>query len=438
MRGLVPAHIMAAIESRTGLHMADMVDLFAGPSTGSILNAALTRPHRRKEGVPQYKARHMIRFYEREGASIFPQDRFRELRGLLHDFNNRTMKLSTLGRLVRHGHYNERHLANALYALYGDAKLGDSLSSLIISCYSLGGEGLKVTGEDEDGQMTTAPIENNIIIKGGSSLWLKHLCGNAYNPNHLKPMEVTLYDAVMASTAAPTYFPCHDFSAFDENIGHWRTVHGIDGSIFDNPAIAWHGAIKPHVPPDMQPVMICLGTGITNKAIHKDQWNRYGALGVVDPANDLPLINIFFHAPESALMEAFKGELGDDLYIFNRSLFHETEGLELPSNQIDDAGEENLARLAKFANIIIEENSRTLDDLCHMLVTNRDRKLGLKQDFLSSLKRTVYAFSGIKEKPEGVKAPTPNVAPNSTSNLGPQMEPESGHVLAREQEDEDA
>ena len=45
MRGLIPAHFMQKIEETTGLQMVDMVDVFMGPSTGSILNAALTMPH---------------------------------------------------------------------------------------------------------------------------------------------------------------------------------------------------------------------------------------------------------------------------------------------------------------------------------------------------------------------------------------------------------
>ena len=56
MRGLIPAHIMSYIEDRTGLQMADMVDIFAGPSTGAILNAALTRPHPDKPDRPMFRA----------------------------------------------------------------------------------------------------------------------------------------------------------------------------------------------------------------------------------------------------------------------------------------------------------------------------------------------------------------------------------------------
>ena len=383
MRGLVPAHIMAAIEAKTGLGMAEMVDMFTGPSTGSILNAALTRPHRRRPHEPQYKAKHMIRFYEREGANIFPQDRFREFRGLIHDFNNRTMKLTSLTRLMRQGHYNERNLASALYALYGDAKLGDSLTSLVIPCYSLGGE------------QTGTATPDGIRYEGGSSIWLKNIKSPASNIGNTKPLEVTLYDAVMASAAAPTFFPCHDFSAYDPNDGRWRNVHAIDGSIFDNPAVTYHGVVRSHVPQGMQPVMICLGTGITNRPIHKDEWNSFGALGVVDPANDLPLINIFFHASESALQEAFGRELGEHLFMFNRSLLEPMgDGAPLPCKEIDDATPENMDRLARFAATIIEDNQKSFDSLCHLLVSNRDRRHMEQSDFISTIRRTMHALTG--------------------------------------------
>ena len=72
MRGLIPAHIMSRIEDVTGLRMADMVDIFSGPSTGSILNAALTLRHPDEPSQPKFRARHMVRFYEREGSRIFP------------------------------------------------------------------------------------------------------------------------------------------------------------------------------------------------------------------------------------------------------------------------------------------------------------------------------------------------------------------------------
>ena len=98
MRGLIPAHIMTAIEEKTGLAMADMVDVFCGPSTGAILNAALNIPDPEKPDRPRWKARHMVKFYEREGIKIFPPDRFRDFRGFIHDFSYSTMKIGQLNK----------------------------------------------------------------------------------------------------------------------------------------------------------------------------------------------------------------------------------------------------------------------------------------------------------------------------------------------------
>ena len=377
IRGIVPAAMMAEIEARTGLRMAQMVDMFTGPSTGSILNAALTRPHRRRVGISQYKARHMVRFYEREGRSIFPIDRFRDFRGLVHDFNNRTMKIGTLSKVFSHGHYNPKYLANALYRLLGDSKLEDAISSIIVPTYNIAGTALELIEELGDDENSPAHTMNNIKDDGGRAVWIRHLREGSYNPHNHKTIGVTMYDAVMASCAAPSYFPCHEFSAHDPNKQLTRHYHAIDGSIFDNPCISYHGAIRPHVPKDQELTMLCFGTGRTSKSITKDEWNHFGALGVVDPVNDYPLINIFFHASESALMQSFAEELGEDnLYIFNKSMYNDA-GLnspELPSTQIDDASDDNIQKLKKFANEILEENVSQMDDVCHMLVQNYDAK----------------------------------------------------------------
>ena len=53
MRGLIPAYLMARIEDVTGLRMTDMVDIFTGPSTGAILNAALNTPHPDNPAIPK-------------------------------------------------------------------------------------------------------------------------------------------------------------------------------------------------------------------------------------------------------------------------------------------------------------------------------------------------------------------------------------------------
>lgn len=373
MRGLIPAHIMSKIEDTTGLRMAEMVDIFAGPSTGAILNAALTLRHPDEPAVPKYRARHMVRFYEREGVRIFPPDSFREFRGLIHDFNNRTMRLSKLNSLMRHGHYDPTDLGAALHALFGEAKLGHSLRTLIIPTYNIDSGQMQIVTEQGENGNSPVHTQNNVIDKGGHAVWLKNVrTGTPDGADHMTP-DVHLYDAVMASCAAPTYFPCHHFMARLPGDPHETSFSGIDGCIFDNPCISYMGAIRQHVPQGHKLIMIVLGTGYTNRSIKKEDWNRYGALGVVDPANDLPLINILFNASESALMDAFEAEMGPNLFVMNKSLYSGDKDT-MPNAQIDDASPENLKRLRFFVEALVEDNKSHFDDICHILVSNRDQR----------------------------------------------------------------
>ncbi|MCB1580389.1 MAG: phospholipase, partial [Alphaproteobacteria bacterium] len=159
---------------------------------------------------------------------------------------------------------------------------------------------------------------------------------------------------------------------------------GIDGSIFDNPCVSYHGAIRQHLDAGTRVIMILLGTGYTHRSFKKEDWNSYGGLGVVDPVNDLPLINILFHAPESALIESFRQELGDDLFVFNKSLVADIGKPDAVNMAIDDAGSENLKRMSHFSEAILEEQSQEFDRLCHILVRNRDSK-PQKRSFWSRL-----------------------------------------------------
>ena len=381
MRGLIPAYIMSKIEERTGYRMAEMVDIFAGPSTGAILNAAITRRHPNNPKKLLYKARHLVRFYERDGHKIFPADHFREFRGILHDFNNRTLKISQLKSIFKHGHYDPQNLGESLKALYGDTKLGDSYSSLIIPAYNIDSEQLQVTEEIDEDDDTPARTQNNFMDKGGHAVWLKNIrTEDRLNTAHNNIPDVSLYDAVMASTAAPTYFPCHHFSAYFDTMNKTRHYSAIDGGIFDNPCISYLGAIRRHIPKDHKLVMILLGTGHTNQSVTKDDWNRYGALGIVDPVNELPLINIFFHASESALMETFEEEMGGHIYLFNKSMIENEDVPGAPSKQIDDASPENLQNLKDFAQDIIDENAAEFDKVCDLLIQNYLRRKTAKEE----------------------------------------------------------
>lgn len=301
------------------------------------------------------------------------------------------MKIGQLNAIFRQGHYNTANLSRSLNALYGDAKLADSLRSLVIPAYNIDGEQLTVIEEAGETDETPVHTMNNFTDSGGHALWMKNILFNTDMNTHKPPLNVTLYDAVMASAAAPTYFPCHHFKASQPGIAAEHEYTAIDGSIFDNPCISYAGALRQHLTPGQKLVMIGLGTGTVNRSVKKEAWNSYGSLGVVDPVNDLPLINILFHASESALMESFAAEMSGHLYLFNKSLVKDREK-DWPNTQLDDGSPENLKKLKNFAELIIEENQALFDEVCHILATNRDR-MEKEKPFLDKLKTKIFSSS---------------------------------------------
>ncbi len=390
LRGLIPAHIMTRIEKKTGLRMSEMVDIFCGPSTGAILNAALTLPHPDHPHRCKYRARHLVRFYEREGHNIFPQDRFRELRGLLHDFNNRLTKISQLESIFKHGHYNPDHLGKALRALYGNAKLADSLKSVVIPFYSIDGNSTP-GGYSRD--ISTRAMQH-YAREGGHAVWLRNMKLHNEKQKNNKTPHISMYDAVMASCAAPTYFPCHHFPIGWPDDRGTKEYAGIDGNIFDNPAVSYFGALKKQLDPHQKLIMVGLGTGYTNRSIKREKWNKYGSLGVVDPVNDLPLINIFFHSSESALSHSFVHEMGDNLHMFNRTI--DSRNPDHPNLQIDDGSDNNFKKLRNFAEGIMEEHADELDHVCDILVNNRDKKTTQAKQKKKG-KRSIFSFLRLSE-----------------------------------------
>ncbi len=306
---------------------------------------------------------------------------------MIHDFNNRTMKIGKLKSLFRHGHYKTDHLCHSLRGLFGDTKLADSLKSLVIPVYNLGDSG-KLKLVKESGETDDAPVhtKNNLIDHGGHAVWLKHI----KNGINVRPTpDVSLYDAVLASCAAPTYFPCHHFPVTYPDKPKGVSYAGIDGSIFDNPCISYHGALRQHLAPGTRLIMIVLGTGHTARSIKREDWDRYGGLGVVDPVNDLPLINILFHASETALMESFSQEMGDDVFVFNKSLVIDEDHPDSPSVDIDDASADNIKNLYHFFEETLSENKGAFDTICNMLVQNRDDRQKSSRGFFSILKTRI-------------------------------------------------
>ena len=77
---MIPAMILARIESLTGKPIAELFDLIAGTSTGGILTLGLTKPG--PDERPQYPAAEMVALYQQEGGRIFHRPALRKILSL--------------------------------------------------------------------------------------------------------------------------------------------------------------------------------------------------------------------------------------------------------------------------------------------------------------------------------------------------------------------
>ena len=113
IRGLIPALVLAEIESRTGRRIADMAGLIAGTSTGGILACALGKP----DPMP---ASEIAQLYVEEGPKIFD-------RSLLK-------KITSLGGYIDE-RYESKGLVQALERYLGDTPMDAATVPLLLTAY---------------------------------------------------------------------------------------------------------------------------------------------------------------------------------------------------------------------------------------------------------------------------------------------------------------
>lgn len=194
IRGAFIAGFLARIEEVAGIRIADHFDLIAGTSTGAIIAAAL---------AVHEPASKVVEFYSKRGPVIF------ERRPKPASGGWRLLKSACIGRItkkfgIEYDHlvqtkYSPRELKGALDEVFGGRLIGDAKTRLLIPAVDL-----------TRGQ--------TIVFK------TPHFPG-LFRDRHYK-----LADVLMATTAAPTYFP-------HASIGNGTAY--VDGGLWvNNPSVA--------------------------------------------------------------------------------------------------------------------------------------------------------------------------------------------------------
>jgi patatin-like phospholipase/acyl hydrolase len=308
IRGVIPAMLLADVESRSDKRVGELFDLIAGTSTGGILALGLTTPDPASPDRPRYRAADLVQLYADKGQVIFR-------RSLWH-------WLVTLGGLLA-SKFTVNGLDAVLRTYFGESRLKDAVSEVLITSYDL---------EHRDS-------------------WFIARHKAREDPGFDFPMR----HVARATSAAPTYFRPERLSV------HPATAM-VDGGVFaNNPAMcAYVEAIKLHGPKDV--LVVSLGTGQVKTPIHYRQARTWGLIGWARQ-----LINVFMDGVadtvEHQLTWLLPDQAGEPRYF--RFQINLPPGL----GAMDDASHGHVTALQQQAQKLIDAESARLDQLCTLLGT---------------------------------------------------------------------
>lgn len=140
VRGIIPSHVLVALEELTGRSVASLFDVVVGTSIGGIGALALSVPD--DAGNSALTARDVLDFFCERAAQIFPKNSLtwpRSLRDLENLIRLPTPTQALLGsnREIGNARYSADGLHAALTDLLGDHTLQQALTDLVIPAYDV-------------------------------------------------------------------------------------------------------------------------------------------------------------------------------------------------------------------------------------------------------------------------------------------------------------
>jgi uncharacterized protein len=309
IRGVIPASVLTEIERRCGKRIGEMFDLIAGTSTGGILALGLTAPDPASPHQPRYRAEELVKLYAEKGHVIFKSAFWYRLVTLFGLFGSK---------------YAVRGLDETLHSYFGDARLKDAVTEVLITSYDL---------ESRDSWFLA---RHKARADSASDFPVRHVA--------------------RATSAAPTYFR-------PERLLAEPPTAMIDGGVFaNNPAMcAYVEAIKLYGPQDM--LVVSLGTGQVKTPIHYLQARTWGLIGWARP-----VIDVFMDGVSDTVEHQLTWLL-PDRDAEPRYFRFQTE-LPPGCGSMDDTSTRHIETLKQAAASIIADNSQSLDTLCRILATD--------------------------------------------------------------------
>ncbi len=212
IKGILSAAILAAIEEDTDTNIIDHFDLITGTSTGGIIALGLGLGMRPRE---------IVEFYLKHSPKIFPN--YYGLKEIQHWFYRK---------------FSSKPLSSALQDCFKDKTLGDSKRALVIPSYNLG--------------------DDNV-----------YLFKTPHHPNLRRDYKVPIWKVALATSAAPTFFPC------TREVDRIRL---IDGGVWaNNPTMVGIIEALSTLEVPLHNISV-LSVGTTNEVSSRSKWLNNGGI----------------------------------------------------------------------------------------------------------------------------------------------------------------
>ncbi len=321
IRGLIPAMVLDELEKATSKTVPELFDVVAGTSTGGILALALTIPDGQEPHRPKFRAADVVKLYKEQGSKIFAKPKFW---AAVDSVVSRLPGVRDIGHALGvprdedlhdlfSPKYGEEGRRDVLRGHFGNALLKDALTRVFITSYE-----------------TEQRIPVFFVSRASDEAdeeYYEALCG-----------EVSMVDAALATSAAPTYFPPHQVPTSR------RPYSLVDGGVFANNPTGLARAFMRDASCDSD-LVASLGTGSMQVAYPFEEIKNWGAIHWASP-----VLKMTFDGQTESVALAVRRTVGRDGYFRIQGLL----GKGHVSDDMDDVTPENIARMEDLARSLID------------------------------------------------------------------------------------
>lgn len=304
IRGIIPAMVLQALETKTGKRISEMFDLISGTSTGGILALGLTKKD--SNGKIQYTAGALLDLYLKQGNRIFEcplSHKILSMNGMAGPkFPNKNIE-----KLLRE-YFEEAQMANATVPT----------------------------------MVTTYDIESR------QPYFLK-----SWDDENKK---VLIREAARATSAAPTYFAPALVNVYENKGVNKVTKALVDGGVFiNNPAVSAYVEAKRIFKTD-DITVVSIGTGQLTRPYPHKKTKSWGVIKWLKP-----LLDCMF----DGVSDATDYQMG---FLLSQDRFFRLQvELDKANDDMDDASPENMQKLQGEANLLLQREKNSIDKIVAML-----------------------------------------------------------------------